>query len=97
MASGSAKQSDSSDAITRNSFIPLFSGQPADYQEWRKRIRIYYRKMGLTKRAGEAVLHIVGSLQGSAWRLVEDFNLDDCEKPAAFESIIKLLGWSLRV
>ena len=47
--------------------------------------------MGLTKRNGEAVLNIIGSLQGSAWRLVEDFNLDECEKESAFESIIKLL------
>ena len=91
MASGSAKQETSADATTRDSFIPLFSGQPADYKEWRKRIHIYYRKMGLTKRHGEAVLNIIGSLQGSAWRLVEDFNLDECEKESAFESIIKLL------
>ena len=47
--------------------------------------------MLLTKRNGEAVLNIIGSLQGSAWRLVEDFNLDDCEKTTAFDSIIKLL------
>lgn len=91
MATGSAKQETSADATTRDSFIPLFSGQPADYKEWRKRIHIYYRKMGLTKRNGEAVLNIIGSLQGSAWRLVEDFNLDECEKESAFESIIKLL------
>ena len=91
MASGSAKQETSADATTRDSFIPLFSGQPVDYKEWRKRIHIYYRKMGLTKRNGEAVLNIIGSLQGSAWRLVEDFNLDECEKESAFESIIKLL------
>ena len=42
--------------------------------------------MGLTKRNGE-----IGSLQGSAWGLVEDFNLDDCEKTSAVDSMIKLL------
>ena len=67
------------------------SRKPADYKEWRERIHIYYRKMCLTKRGGEAVLNIIGSLQGSAWRLVEDFNLDDCEKATALDSIIKLL------
>jgi len=42
--------------------------------------------MGLTKRNGE-----IGSLQGSAWGLVEDFSLDDCEKTSAVDSMIKLL------
>ena len=42
--------------------------------------------MGLTKRNGE-----IGSLQGSAWGLVEEFSLDDCEKTSAVDSMIKLL------
>ena len=80
MASGTARQDASADAAALRQF------EPADYKEWRERTRIYYRKMGLTKRNGE-----IGSLQGSAWGLVEDFSLDDCEKTSAVDSMIKLL------
>ena len=59
-------------ATTRDSFIPLFSGQPADYKEWRKRIHVYYRKMGSTKRHGEAVLKISSAVfkvrLGDLWK-----------------------------
>lgn len=65
---------------TKDTYIPLFSGAPQDYKEWRKRISIYYKKMELTSRKAEAVLNLIGSLQGTAWKLVEDFNLDDAGK-----------------
>ena len=35
---------------TKDTFIPLFSGAPQDYKEWRKRIHIYFKKMELTSR-----------------------------------------------
>ena len=75
MATTSATAAGGDAASTgRDSFIPLFTGQPTDYKEWRKRISLYHQKMVLSKRAGESVLNIVGSLTGSAWRLVEDPN-----------------------
>ena len=52
--------------ITKDSFIPLFEGQPSSYQEWRKRINIYDLKIGLQKCKAESVLNIIGSLQGTA-------------------------------
>ena len=76
---------------TRDSFIPLFSGQPSEYREWRKRISLYHYKMKLSKRPGESVLNIVGSLTGSAWRLLEDFDIADAEKETAFQDILKIL------
>ena len=41
----------------RDSFVPLFSGQPADYRE----------------RSTESVLNIVGSFTGVTWRLFQDW------------------------
>ena len=75
----------------RDSYIPLFSGAPTDYKEWRKRITLYHQKMVLSKRRGESILNIVGSLSGSAWRLLEDFDVSKAEQENAFTDILKLL------
>ena len=78
---------------TKDTYIPLFSGAPQDLikKEWRKRISIYYKKMELTSRKAEAVLNLIGSLQGTAWKLVEDFNLDDAGKDNAWRDLLKKL------
>ena len=87
--SGAAGTGDPS--IARDSFIPLFTGQPDDYREWRKRISLYHQKMVLSKRNGESILNILGSLTGAAWRLVEDFDIALAEKETAFQDILKIL------
>ena len=87
--SGAAGTGDPS--IARDSFIPLFTGQPDDYCEWRKRISLYHQKMVLSKRNGESILNILGSLTGAAWRLVEDFDIALAEKETAFQDILKIL------
>ena len=79
---------------TRDSFIPLFSGQHGDYKEWRKRIRIYMMRMNMTKRGHEAILNLVGSLTGVAWKVAEAYDLEDLEKKPAedhFNRLLKLL------
>ena len=53
----------------------MFDGNPSSHQEWRKRISIYHLKMKLQKRSVEAVLNLTGSLQGTAWKLVESYNV----------------------
>ena len=90
MATTSAASS-SEGTLQRDSLIPLFSGQPAEYREWRKRITLYHQKMVLAKRKGESILNIVGSLSGSAWRLVEDFDVSKAEEDNAFQDLMKLL------
>ena len=75
----------------RDSFVPVFSGQPADYREWRQRIMIYHRKMAMTKRANESVLTIVSSFRGMVWRLFEDWSLEKLEKDDAFEKMLEVL------
>ena len=47
--------------------------------------------MVLAKRKGESILNIVGSLSGSAWRLVEDFDVSKAEEDNAFQDLMKLL------
>ena len=80
----------------RDSFIPLFDGSLTGYREWRKRIKIYYKKMTLSKRQGEAILNLLGSLSGVAWKLCEDFNLDKAEDPEALQEILKILDGSFQ-
>ena len=47
--------------------------------------------MTLSKRAGESLLNIIGSMIGTAWRLLEDFDLETVEKPEAFQAVIKIV------
>lgn len=47
--------------------------------------------MELTNRKVETVLNLIGSLQGTAWKLVEDFNLDDTSQGSAFKDLLKKL------
>ena len=75
----------------RDSYVPVFSGQPADYREWRQRIQIYHRKTALSKRAGESVLNIVGSFRGVVWRLFEDWSLEKLERDDSFEKVLEIL------
>ena len=70
---------------TRDSFIPLFSGQHSDYKEWRKRIKIYMM------RRHEAILNLIGSLTGTAWKVAESYDLEDLEKKKPEEHFDKLL------
>ena len=77
--------------ITKDSYIPLFSGAPSDYKEWRKRINIYMMKMRVAKREPEGLLNIIGSLTGTAWKLLENFPIDEIEKAGAFEKMLKTL------
>ena len=73
-ASQAAGSTDLDGGITKDSFIPLFDGQLQSYQEWRKRISIHRLKMKIQKRSAESILNTIGSLQGTAWRLVEDYD-----------------------
>ena len=89
MSSAASSTFDSSS--TKDNFIPLFSGQPSEYKEWRKRILIYQHKMVLAKRAAEGVLNLIGSQTGTAWSLLEDFPLKDLELESTFNAVLKIL------
>ena len=75
----------------RDSYVPLFNGQPAEQKEYRKRFSLYHKKMLLSKRGGEAVLNIIGSFTGVVWRLFEDFPVEDWEKEDAFSKVLSRL------
>ena len=50
--------------------------------------------MSLSKRQGEAILNLLGSLSGAAWKLCEDFSIDKAEDPEALTEIMKILDGS---
>ena len=75
----------------RDSYVPVFTGQPSNYKEWRQRIHLYHRKMTISKRSNESVLNIVGSFTGVTWRLFQDWSIEELEKDGAFERLIKTL------
>ena len=75
----------------RDSNIPVFNGALADYREYRRRIKLYMGKMKLLKREAEGVLNMLGSLSGTAWKLLEHYDLADAEKPDAIDRILKVL------
>ena len=77
--------------FTKDSYIPVFDGNPSSYQEWRKRISIYHLKMKLQKRSVEAVLNLIGSLQGTAWKLVESFDVTKIDEEKSFDDVISIL------
>ena len=89
MASTSSSTLDTN--FTKDSYIPVFDGNPSSYQEWRKRISIYHLKMKLQKRSVEAVLNLIGSLQGTAWKLVENFDVTKIDQEKSFDDVISIL------
>ena len=91
MSAGASSATALDQQSTRDSYIPVFDGTPANYKEWRKRIIIYAKKMELMNRKGECVLNLLGSLQGTAWKLVEDFDLESVSGDTALKDILALL------
>jgi len=69
---GSASTAGVEATTTKDSYIPLFSGAPSDYKEWRRRLNIYVMKMRVAK------------LTGTAWKLLENFPIEEIEKTGAF-------------
>lgn len=76
---------------TKDSYIPLFSGQLHDYREYRKRLKLYMAKMKLLKREAEGILNVVGSMTGTAWKLLESFDVSEAEQAGALDKILKIL------
>ena len=48
-------------------------------------------KHGFENRRGEAVINLVSTLTGAAWRLMEDFHVTTAGKEGTFEQILKVL------
>ncbi|CAK9022179.1 unnamed protein product [Durusdinium trenchii] len=90
------KKADLDFVSARDSYIPLFDGTLSGYREWRKRILIYYKKMCLSKRQGEAILNLLGSLSGTAWKLCEDFDIEQAENDKALDHILTRLDSTFR-
>ena len=57
--------------LLKDTYIPVFNNKPGDYREWRQRIGLYRRKLELQGKGKEAVLNVLTSLHGVAWRQLE--------------------------
>ena len=57
--------------MQKDTYIPVFTNRPQDYREWRQRINLYRRKLELQNKSKEAVLNVLTSLHGVAWRQLE--------------------------
>ena len=47
--------------------------------------------MKIQKRFADSILNIIGSLQGTAWRFVEHYDLSKIDGDTAFEDLMKTL------
>ena len=47
--------------------------------------------MKLQKRSVEAVLNLIGSLQGTAWKLVESYDVTKIDEERPFDEVIAIL------
>ena len=52
--------------------------------------------MKLQKRSVEAVLNLIGSLQGTAWKLVESFDVTKIDEEKSFDDVISILDAAFR-
>jgi hypothetical protein len=72
----------------RDNYIPLFSNKPQDYKEWRKRIKLYQKKMDLQKKSKEATINLLTSLSGISWRQVEHMVDKVSEDETGFDQVL---------
>ena len=80
----------------KDTYIPVFNNKPEDYREWRQRINLYKKKLSLQGKDKEAVINLLTSLQGVAWRQVEhqvDKLMEDAD---GFKKTLELLDAAFR-
>ena len=59
------------DTYAEEHLHPSGHNKHGDYREWRQRIGLYRRKLELQGKGKEAVLNVLTSLHGVAWRQLE--------------------------
>ena len=82
--------------IQKDNYIPIFSNRPADYREYRARVLLYKSKMKLLKKPKEAVINLLTSLTGAAWKLVERQADQLIESDTGFDDVIAILDQSFK-
>ena len=79
----------------KDTYIPVFNNKPEDYREWRQRINLYKKKLSLQGKDKEAVINLLTSLQGVAWRQVEH-QVDKLMDADGFKKTLELLDAAFR-
>ena len=80
----------------KDTYIPVFNNKPEDYREWRQRINLYKKKLNLQGKDKEAVINLLTSLQGVAWRQVEHQVEKLMEDSQGFDKTLELLDKAFR-
>ena len=82
--------------MLKDTYIPVFTNKPQDYRKWRQRITLYRRKLELQGKGKEAVLNVLTSLHGVAWRQLEPKVENILEKENGFDVILAELDATFR-
>lgn len=72
--------------LLTDSYIPVFSCHPSEHREWRQRTRS--TRSWTPRKPTEAVLNLMTSLQGQAWRQIEPMVDELLAKEDAFDLIL---------
>ena len=75
----------------KDTFIPVFNNKVSDYREWRQRITLYKKKLSLQGKEKEAILNLLTSLHGTAWKQVEHMVEAVSEASDGFDRVLKAL------
>ena len=75
----------------KDTFIPVFNNKVSDYREWRQRIMLYKKKLSLQGKEKEAILNLLTSLHGTAWKQVEHMVEAVSEASDGFDRVLKTL------
>ena len=91
-----SSQTASTDFV-RDNYIAIFDNKPSSYRESRQRLLLYYKKMKLQKRVGEATMNLLTSLSGAAWTRVEHLSEPATEQDDGFMTVVQELDKALRL
>ncbi|CAE6924520.1 GIP [Symbiodinium sp. CCMP2592] len=74
-----------------DNYVPVFDNTQRGYKEFRKRREIYKTKMSMAGRSKETVFNIITLLQGKAWDLVDDIELEVLQGEQGYQTVFDRL------
>ena len=75
----------------KDNFVPRFENTTVGYTEWRRRVKLYARKLELQGRKNEVALNVLSVLEGPSWTQCEDLDIQELEKENGLEILLKRL------
>ena len=75
----------------KDNFVPRFENTTVGYTEWRRRVKLYARKLELQGRKNEVALNALSVLEGPSWTQCEDLDIQELEKENGLDILLKRL------